>query len=859
MNKWSRKFLDHLRFNKFLNKKIFVQCAALLFLLLCAGLFGRTAVSGLLNATLEKMVARQMSDMSIVAEERFAKELAELQVAAKYLEAHPGDENEENFLRLLQEGNSKIRVGLIRLDGAAVRGRSLSKWEFLRLPTAYRGNSVVDYCPGRGILFAVPVFKNRNVHRVLYRLYDEKLLSDMFGLAEYNSDSRLVIQERNGNIIIPYKNYGARDREFFENQEIRDGFKRIREILRNHKSGAVYSETSLGRYFLFASDLPQTNCSMIGYVPWRAVAGDIFRIYTIVIGCGTLMLIFLAALGAYLFVVRLKAAESDELREAKEAADAANNAKSAFLANMSHEIRTPINAVIGMNEMILRESKNPQVIKYAQNAAAASDSLLHLINDILDFSKIESGKFEILEEKYNLSDVIKSLTDIIRPRAEKKNLDLKIKVDENLKNNLFGDASRIRQIALNFLTNAVKYTKVGGIEFIVEQKEITSDEVFLKFTVKDTGLGIREEDVKKLFHDFERLDTRKNKNIEGTGLGLAITHRLVEMMGGQIGAQSVYGEGSTFYAEVPQRVVGDEVVGKIIEETTAKKEKSHEEYKPAFIAPDAKILVVDDNEMNLLVATSLLKGTQIKTETAISGMECLRKISETQYDLILLDQMMPSLDGIQTMKIAKGMEENKSKNAPIIALTANAISGAREMLIGEGFDDYLSKPIDVHAMEEMLMNYLPIEKLHAPKDDDSTEEKVSAEEKISKPEWKYINVDLGLEYSAGMADLYKNILETFCDLKEEKQEKLNESFIDEDWKNYTVFIHALKSTSLSLGSEKVSAVAKDLETAGKVITAAMTSDLEKHEAVEFIKDHHAEAMKLYDELAEEAAQVMKSL
>ena len=706
----------------------------------------------------------------------------------------------------------------------------------------------------------MPVFRNKNVHLVIYRLYGEKLLAEMFGLAEYNSDSRLVIQERNGNIIIPYKNYGAQDKKFFENQEIRDGFKEIREILRTHRSGAVYSESSLGRYFLFATDLPQTNCSMIGYVPWRAVAGDIFRIYTLVIGCGTLMLIFLAALGAYLFVVRLKAEESDALREAKENADAANKAKSAFLANMSHEIRTPINAVIGMNEMILRESKDANIIRYAQNAAGASESLLHLINDILDFSKIESGKFELLEENYNLTDVIKSLLNMIKPRAEKKNLDLKINVDENLKNNLFGDAVRIRQIGLNFLTNSVKYTKVGGIEFIVEQEKISGDMILIRFTVKDTGIGIKSEDIKKLFQDFERFDTHKNKNIEGTGLGLAITNKLVQMMGGKISVHSVYGEGSTFSVEIPQKVVGDELVGKIAEETKSKRERGKEEYKPAFIAPDAKILVVDDNEMNLLVAVSLLKATRIQTDTAISGMECLRKIAENHYDLILLDQMMPSLDGIQTMKIAREMENNQSKGAPIIALTANAISGAREMLIGEGFDDYLSKPIDVHAMEEMLMNYLPIEKLHAPKDEgNSTEEKISAEEEISTPEWKYINVDLGLEYSAGMADLYKNILETFCDLKEEKQTKLNESFIDEDWKNYTVFIHALKSTSLSLGSEKVSAAAKDLETAGKIITSAITSELEKHEAVEFIKSHHAEAMKLYDELADEAAKVIQTL
>ena len=840
--------LKHLR-------KIAAPFCWLLTFLIFAGFFTHQSVSELLNTTLERTTAKQMTDMSIVAEERFSKELAELKLAAQYLEEHPAVENEENFLALLKKNNPKISVGLINLEGKAIRGRSLSKWDFIRLPMSYRGNEVVDYCPGRGILFAVPVFKNKNVHEVIYRLYDETLLTDLFGLSEYNSDSRLLIQERNGSIIVPYKNYGEEDRKFFDDPTTREGFKKIREMLKTHRSGAVYAENSFGRFFLFATDLPQTNCTMIGYVPWTAVAGDIFKIYKMLIGGGTLLLILLAAGGAYLLFVREKAEESEELRAAKAAADAANAAKSAFLANMSHEIRTPINAVIGMNEMILRESRDANIIKYAQNSANASESLLHLINDILDFSKIESGKFEILEENYKLTDVIRNLLNMIKPRAEKKNLALKIKIADDLKNNLFGDSSRIRQIALNFLTNAVKYTKVGGIEFIVEQEKKSADKILLRFTVKDTGIGIKPEDIEKLFLDFERFDTHKNKNIEGTGLGLAITYKLVNLMGGKIDVQSVYGEGSIFSASVPQKVVGEELVGKIDE---IKSEKTAGAYVPAFIAPDAKILVVDDNEMNLLVAVSLLKATQIKTDTADSGMECLRKIAHEKYDLIFLDQMMPSLDGIQTMKIARDMENNLSKDAPIIALTANAISGAREMLIGEGFDDYLSKPIDVHALEEILMNYLPIEKLHAPKETPE-DEKIQPEEVPESPSWKYIDVELGMSYSAGMADLYKNILETFCELKEEKQSKLQEAFEGEDWKNYTVFVHALKSTSLSLGSEKVSAAAKELETAGKMITSATTSELEKHEGAEFIKAHHDEAMKLYDELAAEALRVAETL
>ncbi len=262
--------------------------------------------------------------------------------------------------------------------------------------------------------------------------------------------------------------------------------------------------------------------------------------------------------------------------------------------------------------------------------------------------------------------------------------------------------------------------------------------------------------------------------------------------------------------------------------------------------------------MNLLVATSLLKATKIQVDTAISGMSALKKLSEKPYDIIFLDQMMPSLDGIQTLKLAKSMENNKSKNVPMIALTANAISGAKEMFLKEGFTDYLSKPIDARAFEEMLMTYLPPEKIHSPiKNEGSEINNDNEQETNQQNNYEYLNVELGLQYSAGMEDMYKNILTMFCNLKDEKKSKMQEAFDNEDWKNYTTFVHALKSTSLSIGSEKMSEAAKKLEMSGKILISGNTSELEKYESEDYIKSHHAEVMEIYDKLVEEGKSYLK--
>ena len=606
-----------------------------------------------------------------------------------------------------------------------------------------------------------------------------------------------------------------------------------------------------------------TNNINIIVADWWTIYGSNF-----LLGIILFLIFLLCIIVVVLFIDRLfdwQDSVNSQLEEAIDNAVAAGKAKSQFFAQMSHEIRTPINAVIGMNEMILRECKDSVIIKYANNAYAASQSLLSLINDILDFSKLESEKMELVEETYQLDELIRNLINMIKFRAEKKNLDLRVSVNENIPNELFGDSTRIRQIVVNFLTNAVKYTKVGGIVFSVDM-ELGLDEdtgvkrqlgeLLLSFSVKDSGIGIREEDKAKLFKDFERFDAKQNKNIEGTGLGLAITAKLVKLMRGTIEVESVYGEGSTFTVLIPQKVMNKKGIGKFEEKIKSEKPKT-DTYRVSFVAPNAKILVVDDNEMNLLVATSLLKATKIQVDTADSGMSALKKMAENRYDVVFLDQMMPNLDGIETLKLAKDMEGNKSKGVPMIALTANAISGAKEMFLREGFTDYLSKPIDAIALEKMLMEYLPKNLLQAPPEEGAETvtitERPRVPEQVQSPQGTYslLNVKLGLQYSAGMEDMYRNVLEMFCKLKDEKKAKIQEAFNGKNWNDYTTLVHALKSTSMSIGGEQTSALAKQLEESGKILMDNATSETDKKQAEDFITTHNAEAMNLYDKLVDE--------
>ncbi|MCR5429266.1 MAG: response regulator [Lachnospiraceae bacterium] len=512
----------------------------------------------------------------------------------------------------------------------------------------------------------------------------------------------------------------------------------MRRQFGEHLPNAVVGRSLLSRSFMRALNLTYLvfllSCCIGGYfigawcrdsyisahgtVDFNVIAVMIF-IFSLGLVLFTAMIMFVAGFGQKLM-------ENDKIRRDKEIAEKANNAKSDFLANMSHEIRTPLNAVLGMNEMIINESMNArdkfpgneekvravfsEICSYAGNIRGAGGNLLNIINDILDFSKIEAGKMELVSGEYKLSSVLNDTGNMIAMKADAKGLDFKVNIDRNIPDGLYGDETRVRQILINVLNNAVKYTEDGTVELDVActepQKTDNGTEFNLVITVKDTGIGIKPEDLKRLFGKFERMDLEHNSTTEGTGLGLAITQNLVDMMHGRINVESVYHEGTTFTITIPQRIVSEEPVGDFKAKYEQSIRDSHVK-EEIFTAPEAKILIVDDTRVNILVAEGLLKKTLMQMDGAYSGREALKRTTEKKYDLILMDQRMPEMDGTETMHRIKDQLDGLNRDTKVICMTADAVTGAKERYLAGGFDDYLTKPVDSVEMKRMIMKYLP--------------------------------------------------------------------------------------------------------------------------------------------------------
>ncbi len=502
---------------------------------------------------------------------------------------------------------------------------------------------------------------------------------------------------------------------------------------------------------------------------------------------------------------------NEQLLEAKSDAEEASLAKSEFLANMSHEIRTPINTILGMDEMILREEENPTMRRYALNIQRASKALLSQVNDILDFSKIEAGKLELFYENYNIGAEIEDVVMMLLLRAEAKGLAFNVNVVEDLPSILYGDSSRVRQVVINILTNAFKYTREGGVTLDVNFKKVDDNTILMHIAVTDTGIGIKQEDIKKLFSPFDRIDEQRNRTIEGTGLGMSIVRRLLALMDSERCVESEYGKGSTFSFEIKQTVVDWSPVGKL-DVFGEDVDTNIVLYHSSFIAPDARILLVDDTEMNLMVAKGLLKQTYVKIDTALDGRHALGMTEKYDYDLMLIDHRMPVMDGIEMIKALRADENNLNAHKPAIALTANAVAGARDSYIEAGFDDYLVKPVDGTRLEQMLIKYLPDELINRELHGEGNLEEVLAVNPVlaNLEEKGYLDIQEGIGY-AGSEDMYIEVLKFFAATIDEKSEEIRNYYEAKDWKNFKTKVHALKSTAKAVGAEELSDKARALE------------------------------------------------
>ncbi|OWV27294.1 hypothetical protein B7988_00480 [Fibrobacter sp. UWB1] len=813
-------------------------------ILLLVGVLLRVKFSNLFDNYVEKQVAYQAESYAAAAGERLDLELKSLAGISSGISANMS--HFEPMLATLEDPNGNYYYGVIALNGKIVYSGDTTHIDashFKGISESFHGVKSISYSKGIGLMFSAPVYSGKNIKYVLFRMYKEDAVVRIFGVQSYGGRGYATLRDARDSIIIKSSN-DSLGTDLLWGEE---GFLAVRDKLRAGLNVSISAATHLDvrgvEYYYFIAELKLPGVALTGVVPEREVASEKDDISFLIIWVFGLLIFMFTIAMLYVVLSEKKARENKELLREKENAESASKAKSAFLANMSHEIRTPINGILGMDSMLLKECKDESLRDYALNIQSAGQTLLSLINDILDISKIESGKMEILPVTYSVFTVLNDCYNMVAIRAHDKNLELVMDISPDIPRSLFGDEVRIRQVVNNLLSNAVKYTNEGSITLSVRSEKLSVDpiqggnskQVKLFIQVKDTGIGIREKDREKLFADFVRLDEKRNRNIEGTGLGLNLTKQLLDMMGGSIEVESTYGEGSVFTVCLLQQVSDEKPLGdfeKLYKQHVNVVDAAHERFE----APEAKILVVDDVQMNLKVFAGLLKDTKIQIDTAMNGAEALELIQGKHYDVIFLDHMMPVMDGVEAFRRMKLLEKNPNAITPVVMLTANAVSDARNGYMDEGFSDYMAKPIREEVLLSTLKKFLSkdlVKVVHEREEKTcNPAETVSAMPQVALTDM--LDMATGLAYCMNDKKFYKEMLDEY--VKSEKTAELKEYFENGDLEYYRITVHAVKSTSLTIGAIKVYEDAKALEMACK------------EGNLDFVKQNHEAFMEEYKSL-----------
>ncbi len=598
----------------------------------------------------------------------------------------------------------------------------------------------------------------------------------------------------------------------------------FKELTGNTFKGMVHPEDFDGIQASIDKQIAdESNDENLDYVIYRIIRKDgverwvdDYGRFTYMPGFGDVYYVFISDITETRIAQEQKE-RNEQLEHLLEEAEQANMAKTAFLSNMSHEIRTPITAILGMNELILRECKDEHILEYSRNIKMAGTSLLRIISDILDFSRIETGRMELVIDEYSVRTLFLDLYNLVQFRAESKGLSLKFEIDNRIPSVLFGDEIRIKQIISNLLTNAIKYTERGYVKLIVYLKEVRDGDAYIEITVLDTGIGIKREEMNRLFEAFDRLDAKRTRTIEGAGLGLAITRHLLSLMDSELSVESEYEIGSNFSFVLKQKIVDETNIGDIDYSLLARQTREVHSNQKFVVAKGVRILLVDDTPMNLQVIKGLLKRTGMEIDTATSGEQCLMKIGATKYDLVFLDYRMPHMNGVETLDEIRKRYPEFYEKVPIISLTASAIAGDREKLLNAGFTDYLSKPVNIEEMEKTLVKFLPKdavtyegeESAALPEEASETDELPKGLKSISA-----LNLNKGIEY-CGDAEDYVFALETYVKSVDDKASVIENAISSGNVEDYILNVHSLKSTSAAIGADEISEKAKELEALAK--------------------------------------------